>query len=295
MPEPSSATTWRQHFPLAILLLVALGTGLAQAIWASPPNLDNALILATLAALLAWNMAPGLHPRPPQPSPAARLTAWLLLATAASMILLENHSNTLTLHHLVTLLLALALATRLEGLKNTAAAFLPLSISLLLLPNQEYLILAFSYPLRLISAIITVFCLKIFGLDISHHLTSIQIGTSEIAVTDACSGINQLAVMLLIGYVLVRRFNHTRPWQAVHYLFLLPAVIIANSLRLLASCLLYLRIGVPAFADPYHTWFGYAMVAATVLILWGIGFILPEKPAPAPPPTPAAAKSNSNL
>ena len=295
MPEPSSATTWRQHFPLAILLLVALGTGLAQAIWASPPNLDNALILATLAALLAWNMAPGLHPRPPQPSPAARLTAWLLLATAASMILLENHSNTLTLHHLVTLLLALALATRLEGLKNTAAAFLPLSISLLLLPNQEYLILAFSYPLRLISTIITVFCLKIVGLDISHHLTSIRIGTSEIAVTDACSGINQLGVMLLLGYVLVRRFNHARPWQAVHYLFLLPAVIIANSLRLLASCLLYLRIGVPAFADPYHTWFGYAMVAATVLILWGIGFILPEKPAPAPPPTPAAAKSNSNL
>ena len=290
MPKLSSATAWRQHIPLAILLLLALGIGLAQAIWTSPPNVDNALILAALAALLAWNMAPGLHPAPPQPRPTARLAAWLLLATAVVLILLENHTNTVALHHLVTLLLALAVATWLEERHNAARASLPLGIALLVLPNQEYLLLAFSYPLRLISAIITVFCLKIFGLDISHHLTSIQIGTSEIAVTDACSGINQLAVMLLIGYVLVRRFHHSRPWQVVHYLFLLPAVIIANSLRLLASCLLYLRIGMPAFADPYHTWFGYAMVAATVIILWGIGFVFP--PEPPPPPHPASAPAN---
>lgn len=295
MPKLSSATAWRQHIPLAILLLLALGIGLAQAIWTSPPNVDNALILAALAALLAWNMAPGLHPAPPQPRPTARLAAWLLLATAVVLILLENHTNTVALHHLVTLLLALAVATWLEERHNAARASLPLGIALLVLPNQEYLLLAFSYPLRLISTIITVFCLKIVGLDISHHLTSIRIGTSEIAVTDACSGIDQLAVMLLLGYILVRQFQHTRPWQAIHYLFLVPAVILANSLRLITSCLLYLRLGPAAFDDPYHTWFGYAMVAVTVVLLWAIGFILPEATAPetaaetpadAPGPTP---------
>ncbi|HOG51858.1 MAG TPA: exosortase/archaeosortase family protein, partial [Lentisphaeria bacterium] len=251
------------------------------AIWTSPPTLDNALVLAALAALLAWNTAPGLQPRPTAPRGAARLTAWVLVAAAIIVILLKNRFATPGLNHLGVLFLALAVATWLEGIKNSARVFLPLCLSLLILPNQEYLLLAFSYPLRLVSTIITVFGLSLCGIDIDHHLTSIRIGTSEIAITDACSGINQLAVMLLLGYILVRRCHRSRSWQIVHYLFLLPAVTIANSLRLLTSCLLYLRIGWSAFAEPYHTWFGYAMVVVTVLILWGVGFVLPEEtPSP---------------
>ncbi|HPY90818.1 MAG TPA: exosortase/archaeosortase family protein, partial [Lentisphaeria bacterium] len=282
MPASPIVTTWRQHLPLAILLLIALAAGLIQAVWASPPALDNALVLAALAALLAWNAAPGLQPRPATPHIAARLASWALVTAAIIVILLKNRFATPGLHHLAVLLLALAVATWLEGIKNTAKVFLPLCLSLLILPSQEYLLLALSYPLRLVSTVITVFGLSLCGIDIDHHLTSIRIGTSEIAITDACSGINQLAVMLLLGYILVRRCHRSQLRQTVHYLFLLPAVIIANSLRLLASCLLYLRIGWSAFAEPYHTWFGYAMVVVTVLILWGVGFVLPEE-TPAPP------------
>lgn len=292
MPASPTVTTWRQHLPLAILLLIALAIGLFQALWASPPTLDNALVLAALSALLAWNTAPGLQPRPAAPCLAARLTAWGLVAAAIIVILLKNRFATPGLNHLAVFFLALAIATWLEGIKNAARASLSLCLSLFILPNQEYLLLALSYPLRLVSTIITVFGLSLCGIDIDHHRTSIRIGTSEIAITDACSGINQLAVMLLLGYILVRRYHRSRPWQVVHYLFLLPAVIIANSLRLLASCLLYLRIGWSAFAEPYHTWFGYAMVVVTVLILWGVGFILPEKTPAAPHNAPAPANSH---
>jgi exosortase len=295
MPEPKPAAIWRHHLPLALLLLLALLTGLALAIRVSPPGLDNALLLAALAALLAWNLAHALPKRPSPTTAADRLAAWTLVAAAFLSILIEKRFHAPFLNCLALLCLALAAAARIEGLKNTVWATPALAVALLVLPHQEYLILSFSYPLRLISTIITVSCLKIAGLDISHHLTSIYLGESEIAVTDACSGIDQLAVMLLLGYILVRQFQHTRPWQAIHYLFLVPAVILANSLRLITSCLLYLRLGPAAFEDPYHTWFGYAMVAVTVVLLWAIGFILPEATAPetaaetpadAPGPTP---------
>ena len=84
---------------------------------------------------------------------------------------------------------------------------------------------------------------------------------------------------LLLGYILVRRC-HIQLRATVHTVS--PAYRHhRQQLRLLASCLLYLRIGWSAL-PVYHTWFGYAMVVVTVLILWGVGFVLPEE-TPAPP------------
>ena len=56
----------------------------------------------------------------------------------------------------------------------------------------------------------------------------------------------------------------------------MPIIIFTNTLRLVLVIVLYLKIGERAFEDPLHSIFGYAVVVATVLLLFGVGRLLPK-------------------
>ena len=151
-----------------------------------------------------------------------------------------------------------------------------LFLCFLAIPYQEYWTLALSYPLRLISTCLSAETLRLFGDAVEYHLTTIRVGGAEIAITDACSGIRQLEALLLLGYLIVRR-QHTRTgWAVLHYFFMLPAVIAANSVRIAATVLLFHWIGAAAFDDFRHTLLGYLLVIVALLLFWWFGALFPD-------------------
>jgi exosortase/archaeosortase family protein len=167
----------------------------------------------------------------------------------------------------------------------------PLFIALVIIPIQEQLFLAFSFPLRLISTILTVETLQLFGSNLSYELTSIRGGSFEVAITDACSGISQLAVLFLLTYIVVVLKQHRSPWYAtLHYLSLLPIVIFANVIRLMLTILLFYVIGEKAFSNSYHALLGYAFVLLAIGLVYGIGALFPEKPS-----IPVSSQTTPNL
>ncbi len=163
------------------------------------------------------------------------------------------------------------------------AAKLTVGVLLLcvLAPKQEYLFWCLSYPLRLVCTTLTVSLLQLFGVVISHDLTVITIGDSQVAITAACSGIEQLEALLLIGWLLVMLLHKTFWMRLSHYLMLLPVIILTNTARLVVTLLLYLRFGNWAFNNTVHTMLGFGMVIASLLLLWGLGGIFKlGEPAP---------------
>jgi exosortase len=264
-------------FPYAFLLLVAVLLYSGWQILFFTTAKDNAVPLWLLAVIISWRTISGLRIINRTDTP-ARISAWILLALVPLCLQIPSisglHFNTM----LSVFLVAMAVIAYSNG-RYAVFRFVPvLVLTLLVIPVQEQLFLALSYPLRLISTILTVGTLRLFGVDISHQLTTIRLASCDIAITDACSGIAQMAVLVLLGYIIVIMKHHrTYCYAILHYAALVPIVIFANSVRLVLTILLFYIIGKDAFSNVYHASFGFLFVIfATALFYW-TGALFPEK------------------
>ena len=165
------------------------------------------------------------------------------------------------------------------GVRAMLLALLPLFGCFLAVPFREQIVLYLSYPFRMVSTVLSVGFLQMFGVNIHNDMTTIRIEGLDIAITDACSGIQQFEAMILVAFWLVFAWPRTFFWRCAHYLFLIPAIILANSIRIDVTILLYKVIGDTALNNSWHIGLGYAQVGLTVFLFFLVGCLLPEKTA----------------
>ena len=137
----------------------------------------------------------------------------------------------------------------------------------------ETLTLALSYPLRLMATFGAVAVLKLCGVAVTADRTLITLGSdgTGLAVTDACSGLEQLFALILIGGVLAWMMQKSLGFRLMHWSCILPSLVIANTLRLVATVLLYNRFGDMILGNTWHHALGYAQSVLTLVILWLFG------------------------
>lgn len=140
----------------------------------------------------------------------------------------------------------------------------------------ETLTLTLSYPLRLMATYGAVAVLKLFGVAVTADRTLMTLGSdgTGIAVTDACSGIEQLFALVLIGAVMALMLQKGLGLRLMHWACILPSLVIANALRLVVTVLLYNRFGEVILGDLWHHGLGYAQSVLTLVLLWGFGKVL---------------------
>lgn len=266
-------------FICAILLFVLIYAGAHIAFFTTAR--DNAIPLWILAFILAWNTLQKLEPRRQNVDLRTQVIAWICIVLVPPSLQLPALGNLDLGAYTALLLVTMAVITYAHSPSSTLRLLPALFIAIVIIPVQEQIFLAISFPLRLISTILTVETLQLFGSTISYQLTSIRVGSFEVAVTDACSGISQLAVLLLLGYVVVVMKHHRSPWNAsLHYLSLLPIIIFANAVRLILTILLFYLIGEKAFSHHYHAFLGYIFVISSTLIFYAVGALFPEEASP---------------
>lgn len=134
--------------------------------------------------------------------------------------------------------------------------------------------MSLSFPMSRICAFAAGWLLKLLGVKVAVDMAMISIGDEMVAVTAACSGIELLEVVMLLGWFVVFRWKTSNWIRITEYLLLLPFVIICNTIRLVVVILLYLRYGAVAFQDPWHTLFGYLVLAAVLLLMLFVGWLL---------------------
>lgn len=287
----NSTPSWRnslQRIPLPLALVSAalfLFT-IAKILFFTPGDGGKSVFLLLLGAAIYVNSC-NLLPEPSSPAKNTSLMdkslAWILLLLFFLIFgiahFLPGHDLTGFFNTLPTLLFFLAAFCFWGGLRSALVFLLPTLICTMIIPNRDVLALLFSFPLRLLSTILSVESLQLFGFNIEYHLTSIRLPGSGIAITDACSGIEQLEILLLLGYLLVKMQHTRKRWAFLHYLFILPSVIFVNSIRIIVTILLYYQFGQRAFADSVHMTLGYLLVIAVVALLWIITPLFPDAEA----------------
>ena len=172
--------------------------------------------------------------------------------------------------------LALGAACLFCGVKAMLYGFVPLLGCFLAVPFRESIVLYLSYPFRMVSTVLSVGFLQIFGMSIENDGTTIRIKGLDIAITDACSGIQQFEAMILVAFWLVMIWKRPLVWRCIHYAFLIPSIIVANAVRIILTITLY-KAGYEAILNnTWHEGLGYAQVVLTVALFFLVGSLLPE-------------------
>ena len=205
-----------------------------------------------------------------------RIVAWAILLIAICIPPIFATSPTELPHNTAVALFAIACILFFHGWRPALWMSPALIIFCMFIPMREQIMLMVSYPLRLISTAFSVVVLKLLQVNIEYHLTTITLpGSTQIVITDACSGIQQLEALLLIGYLIIHLQPKPLVWSICHYLFLLPIIILSNSVRIIATILLYHAIGPADLNITWHTTLGYCLVFACAILFWYSGLLFP--------------------
>ena len=137
----------------------------------------------------------------------------------------------------------------------------------------DAIVLALSYPLRLMATFLAVGCLRLFGVAVraERTLITIEANGTGIAVTDACSGIEQLMGLVLVGGVFAFMMQRGAAFRAMHWATILPCVVIANAIRLIVTVVLVRTVGEVVLGNAWHTGLGWAQTVLAVFLLWLCG------------------------
>ncbi|MEG2075623.1 MAG: exosortase/archaeosortase family protein [Victivallaceae bacterium] len=254
-------------FP-AFLLLFTMVYETFQALKSYPDDAAAIFILfGFLSVVTFWGLKDLQKTTKIHSSPA---WSWFLLVLSLSILCAEQLNWCPAWFDSVGLTgLLLALLMRFSGKESVIFLGLPIIMSIALLPNQAEILLALSFPLRLISSAVTVEFLEICGLDITRDVTTIYIAQREVAITDACSGISELWALLLFAAIFIYPLRIPRIGKICGLLLIFPVAILANILRLVLTFFLFMIMGEQVFENNMHIALGYLFLITSFLLLLG--------------------------
>ena len=148
------------------------------------------------------------------------------------------------------------------------------------MPYHEELMLLLSYPLRLSATLVSAGLLKACGIAVVFSGTSLDLPGVDISITDACSGINQLDAFLLVAFLAVQIFHKKTIWKCLHFAFVVPAIIMGNSLRIALTVLLFRWYGETVLQNTWHIALGYVQIGLAILIFLAVGKIFADPDTP---------------
>jgi exosortase/archaeosortase family protein len=242
----------------------------AGRVWESPEEAGS--LALTVAFLAVLGVARRSEPASPQPLPLIPI-AILLAAYAASYAVLPPIARAAIA--VAATLFCLHLATFRE--RPPFAFWGLVALALPVLPSLQFVL---GYPMRIVSAALSVGLLQLHGLAVARQGTFLVWRGEMIQFDAPCSGVNMLwagLLLTLMGCVLFR-FGVLRVMAAVALSLLLA--IATNVLR--AASLFYVEAGlVPQAPAWWHEGIGIAaFTLSAVVTLWFLTRLRGREPMP---------------
>ncbi|MBE6398888.1 MAG: exosortase/archaeosortase family protein [Lentisphaerae bacterium] len=201
-----------------------------------------------------------------------KCAAWGLLffANILAVLPFQNFPGSLNTALAFTLLIGAAVLY-FSGRKIALICLVPALWCGVFMPYHEEFMLMLSYPLRLSATMLSASLLKLCGIGVVYAGTSLNLPGVDIAITDACSGINQLDAFILIAFVMVQILHKKAGWKILHFAFIMPAIIIGNSLRIVLTVLLYRQWGECVLLGNWHIALGYVQIILALAVFIAVG------------------------
>src|SRR5882757_7386566 len=239
--------------------------------WQTEQEGHGPLIIAA-ALWLVWQSREKLKATLISPAP---VLGWTALLAGLVLMFLGRTQGVLPVEVLSVIPVIVGCVLVSAGWPMLRALAFPIGFLLFAVPAPDWAIDAATVPLKVFISDLVTRVLYAAGYPIAQNGVMIMIGSYQVLVKDACSGMNSIFALSAIGvfYVYVFRWN-TKIRGLLILAAIVPITIVANFIRVLSLVLFAYYGGIDAVEGTLHdlTGIGLFVVAVALLFLFD-GFL----------------------
>ncbi len=197
-------------------------------IWNLKPEYSHGIIIPVLSAFLIWRQRGQLRELPFTGS-------WLgvvLIAAGLTLRFVGESTTMQTLEHYAFLLVLYGVVLTLVGPAVFRRLWMPLLILIFAVPLPSLVDNALSLQLQLLSSQLGVWVIRAAGISVLLEGNIIDLGSYQLEVAEACSGLRYLFPLMTLAFILAYLFRGPMWKRIVIFLASIPITVVMNSLRI---------------------------------------------------------------
>lgn len=281
---------------IAILLLVYLYSSTIPKLisfW-DRPDYSHAYIIPPLLVWIFWNERKHLAAA----SNDSFKFAYLFLALTVAFFLMGSLGGILALVFLSIWTILLSLLGFAYGDKGLKVLW-PLAITAFFaVPWPAFIFNTASFKLRLLSSYLSELMLRVISIPVFREGNVIDLGSIQLEVVDACSGLRYLLPSLLMAVLAGWLFLKRPLMRFILVLMSIPVAVFSNAFRIMITGILCRWFGPEMAEGFFHDFSGWLVYVISLVVLLGILYLLRalenRKPEKLPPQLPEAEFSLKN-
>jgi exosortase B len=235
--------------------------------WQTEQEGHGPLIIAA-ALWLVWQSREKLKSTPLSPAP---IVGWTALAFGLGLMFLARTQGVLTVEVFSAIPVIAGCVLLLAGRAVFRVLAFPILFLFFAVPMPDWLIDMATVPLKVFISDVVSQVLYAAGYPIAQNGVMIMIGSYQLMVKDACSGMNSIFALSAIGVFYVYAFRSETKIRGLLLLAgIIPITIVANFIRVLALVLTAYYGGIDAVEGTLHdlTGIGLFVVAVALMFLF---------------------------
>ena len=174
-----------------------------------------------------------------------------------------------------------ALALLWVGVKGTLAVWAPIFYLVFMIPLPNFLYFNLSQELQLISSAIGVSVIRLFDISVYLEGNVIDLGTYQLQVVEACSGLRYLFPLMSFGFLISYIYRGPFWQKSLIFLSTIPITVLMNSFRIGVIGVTVEYFGIAAAEGFLHDFEGWIIfmtcLAVLILEIWLFYFFFPKK------------------
>jgi len=255
-----------------LLLIPTFWGGIAHLVerWDVQEEYSHGYLIPLVTAYLIWQRRDLLKALEFKPTWAP--VGLIVLGLVVSII--GEISALYILIHLSLILIILSMAWAVMGWSAFRYVMIPIALLIFAIPLPYFLEATLTADLQLISSKLGVAFIRLFGIPVFAEGNVIDLGSYQLQVVEACSGLRYLYPLMGVGFIVVYMYQVDIWKRVLVFLSTVPITILMNSLRIGIIGILVEYWG-QGMADGFlHYFEGWIIFVACLAILVGEMWLL---------------------
>jgi exosortase B len=238
--------------------------------WQTEQEGHGPLIIAA-SVWLAWQSRESLRATKFSPAP---ILGWTILLLGLVLMFLARTQDVLAVEVLSVIPVISGCILLLAGWSVLRALAFPIGFLFFAVPAPDWIIDALTVPLKVFISDLVTRVLYAAGFPIAQNGVMIMIGSYQLLVKDACSGMNSIFALSAIGVFYAYAFRWEQKIRGLILLLaIVPITIVANFVRVVTLVLITYYGGVDKL-DAVHDVTGIGLFVIAVVLLFALDGIL---------------------
>lgn len=245
-------------------LIVLYSDGLALMVrWWERDEYSHGYMIPLVAMFLLWQRLPRLEGTGAGPSWSGPLLMLLALLSLA----LGELSALYTIVQYAFLLAVYALIVTIIGWRGLKTLWAPLLYLVFMIPLPNFLYNNLSQQLQLLSSSIGVEVIRLLDISVFLQGNVIDLGTYQLQVVEACSGLNYLFPLMSFGFLIACIYQGPNWHKWLIFLSTIPITVLMNSFRIAVIGATVKYWGIEMAEGFLHDFEGWAVFMACLAVL----------------------------